>query len=394
MSKEYIRTYYFISFFSSLAISFFFATYAIFLASNGLNLMQIGIIASISMACLLLFEVPTGAFADLYGRKKSVIIGFSAISIATAIYFVSKSFEYFVLAEIVAGIGIVFVSGAMDAWIVDSLKYKGSSENISKVFARGMQAGQIGLMLGSLTGAYIGSIDIALPWAASSIFCMMLALICARMMKEEYEISNKRKISEIRDIAVNGIKYSIKNKDIMYIVMFGAVVIFSSKALDVQWALVFKNTYSLDIKYLGWIFVGFSIFMMIGAQASIYLTRRIENDRRIIILSQSITAFGVMIASMMLGIIPVMTGIFIQEIGRGAMVPLRQSYLNKEGRIPSDKRATILSFDSMTLSLGGIIGLIVSGYLADTYSISFAWMVSGTVLLLCIAVFLKLKNGK
>lgn len=394
MSKEYIRTYYFISFFSSLAISFFFATYAIFLASNGLNLMQIGIIASISMACLLLFEVPTGAFADSYGRKKSIIIGFGAISIATAIYFVSKSFEYFALAEIVAGIGIVFVSGAMDAWIVDSLKYKGSSENISKIFARGMQASQVGLILGSLTGAYIGSIDIALPWAASSIFCMMLAIICMRIMKEEYEISKKRKISEIRDIAVNGIKYSIKNKDIMYIVMFGALVIFSSKALDVQWTLVFKNTYSLDIKYLGWIFVGFSIFMMIGAQASIYLMKRIENDRKTIILSQGITALGIMIASMMLGIIPVMTGIFIQEIGRGAMFPLRQSYLNKEGRIPSDKRATILSFDSMVLSLGGIIGLIVSGHLADTYSISFAWMVSGTVLLLCITVFLKLKNGK
>jgi len=394
MAKGYIRTYYFIEFFSTLSVSFFFATYAVFLFANGLNVMQIGIIASISTASVIIFEVPTGAFADSYGRKISIIAGFVLISVATGIYFISKSFEYFIVAEIIAGLGIVFVSGALDAWIVDSLRNKGPSESIGKIFARGMQANQAGMILGSLSGAYIGSINIALPWAASSLFCMSLAIICAFIMKEEYEICKKRKLMEIMKVATEGIRFSIRNKDIMYVVFFGAAVFFSSKALDIQWSLVFRYAYSLDMKYLGWIVVGFSLFMMAGAQVSIRLMKNIGINRRTIVLSQGLTIFGTLIASLMLGVIPVLSGIFIQEIGRGAIIPLRQAYFSKEGRIPSDKRATVLSFDSMVLSIGGIFGLMASGYLADAYSISIAWMVSGLALLICSIVFLRLQNGK
>jgi len=394
MPKEYIKMYYFISFFQSLSISFFFATYAVFLMEKGMTLFEIGILASIAMACHVLFEIPTGAFADAYGRKLSIVVGFVIVSIATSIYYFSTRFTNFAVGELIAGVGLVFVSGAMDAWIVDSLKHKRSSENLGKIFSRGIQMGQIGLIAGSLSGAYMGSVNIALPWAISSIFCMVLAIICAIFMKEEYEMMSKRKIYEIWDVAVAGVKYSVKNKDIMHVVMFGVIIIFSSKALDMQWSLVFRNTYLLDVQYLGWIFVGFSLFMMIGAQASIYLINRFGSDRKMMILSQTITAFGTIFASMMLGIIPVMSGIFMQEIGRGALIPMRQSYLNKEGRIPSNKRATILSFDSMVLSIGGIIGLLVGGYLANVYSISFAWMLSGIVLLVCIGLFLGLKNGK
>lgn len=394
MSKEHVRTYYFISFFSSLSISFFFATYAIFLTEKGMNLMQIGLLASVAFVCLILFEIPTGAFADIYGRKLSIVIGFTITSIATAIYYFSGEFRLFALAEIIAGIGIVFVSGALDAWMVDSSRSKDGPANIGKIFVHGVQANQAGLILGSLSGAYMGSINIALPWAASSIFFIGLAMICAVVMKEEYEISKKRKLIEIKKIAAEGIRFSVKNKGIMHIVIFGAIVIFSSKALDMQWSLVFKNTYSLDVKYLGWIFVGFSLFMILGAQLSIYLSKRSETDRKMIVLSQIITAFGTLTASMMLGVVPVLSGLFIHEIGRGAMIPLKQSYLNKEGRIPNDKRATVLSFDSMVLSIGGIFGVVVSGYLANAHSISFAWTMSGIVLIFGIGIFLRLKNGK
>jgi MFS family permease len=94
----------------------------------------------------------------------------------------------------------------------------------------------------------------------------------------------------------------------------------------------------------------------------------------------------------MLGVFPVMFGFLAHEFGRGMFKPLAFAYLNR--RIPSDKRATIMSFQSMIEKLGAFVGLLVSGYLAKKYSISLSWLVSGIVLALSVVVFLKLKNGE
>lgn len=394
MPKQYERMYYFISFFQSLSFSFFFASYTIFFLTRGMNLADIGILASIAMLFIVALEVPTGAFADIYGRKTSIIIGFVMASFAAMMFYASFGFWQFAVAQALAGISTVFVSGALDAWMVDSMKHSEASVKIGDIFAKGMQLSQMGMIFGSLSGAYIADIDIALPWLASSLFCGILAVICLLKMKEDYELDRKRKIGELKNVIVNGIKFSIRKKDILYVVLFTSIIFCASKSLDIQWNIVFRHDFHLDIKYLGWIFAGFSIFMIIGAQISMYLMRRIEVDRRLIAISQTLTAAGTIMASLMMGLFHVAGGLFIQEIGRGAMGPLEQLYLNKEGRIPSSMRATILSFNSMMLGVGGAIGFITSGYIANLYSISFAWMVSGTLMVLSIVIFMSLKNGK
>jgi MFS family permease len=94
----------------------------------------------------------------------------------------------------------------------------------------------------------------------------------------------------------------------------------------------------------------------------------------------------------MIGVVPVLSLFLLHEMGRGMLGPLKQAYLNN--RIPSEQRATILSFDSMIGRSGAFLGLLGSGYLANRFGIPLTWFVSGCVLAIGVFIFFKLKNGE
>ncbi len=63
----------------------------------------------------------------------------------------------------------------------------------------------------------------------------------------------------------------------------------------------------------------------------------------------------------------------------GAMTPLAQSWFNEQ--IGSGDRATLLSFNSTLGTLGGAIGVLLGGWIADAFGIPAGWQVSGVILL-------------
>jgi hypothetical protein len=88
----------------------------------------------------------------------------------------------------------------------------------------------------------------------------------------------------------------------------------------------------------------------------------------------------------------VLTGFLTHEVGRGMIKPIQKSYLNKH--IPSDKRATVLSFESMMGKLGAAGGLVVLGWVGKNYSIQDAWLVSGILILFLIPIYLKVSQNE
>jgi MFS family permease len=74
--------------------------------------------------------------------------------------------------------------------------------------------------------------------------------------------------------------------------------------------------------------------------------------------------------------------ITLWELMGYASLPIRQAYLN--GMIPSQQRATILSFDSLINSAGGIVAQPVLGRSADAwgYQVSYLLSAAGSALAL------------
>jgi MFS family permease len=394
MALRVIRVYVWFSLLSGLAISFFFATYQVFLASRGMDLLQINLINAFFMAGVFLFEVPTGAFADQCGRKKSVVLGNFILAISFLVYFFSDSFFPFVIAELIAAFGMTFLSGALEAWAVDALAYCEYELPLEKVFRQERAFNQAGILLGSIAGGYAGDIDIAWPWLMSAC-AMALCGVFAGIFMEELGFQ-KKKITKglgyIAHTAREGVRYGIRNKPVLYLLSFCAMLSLCLQGLNMQWPFVFKDLFQLDVAYLGWIFAAVSVAILVGNQLSLRFARLIGNEKRALILSQAITAVGILAASTMIGVVPVLIAFLVQEGGRGLFGPLQSAYLNR--RIPSESRATIISFESMVCKGGAFAGLILSGFLAKYFSIAISWAVSGSILALCVLIFLTIKNGE
>lgn len=393
MARKTYNLYMTVMFSYHLAHAFMFATYVVFLSERGMDLMQVNLINFFFMVSVFLLEMPTGAFADVFGRKQSIVIGCLFFSAASVVYYISGSFWMFVLAEIIAAFSQAFLSGAMEAWAVDSLKHHKWDGDMNHMFRRASQARQVGVIIGAIIGAWAGDIDIALPWIMGAVVCIFVAMFCQAFIREDYFVKQPVgwSLAPIKRTAKDSIAFGWKNKAIMYVIAFDFLLIFSVQSFNMYWSLVFKDTYGLSVASLGWIFLFISIAVMLGNQLAIHFKSVFKKDSAAIVLTQIVTIFGMIISASMLNFPFVFTGFLVHEIGRGMIEPLRRAYLNE--RIPGDKRATVLSFDSMIGKSGAALGLVFSGFLANTFSISVAWYTSAFVLVLGVLVFSRTKNG-
>lgn len=394
MIKKTLRIYYMISFIIELSASFFFAVYAVFLVSRGMNLLEISLINGFFMISVLFSEVPTGALADSFGRKSSIVAGCFILAAGKLLYFLSHTFWLLVLSEVVLSVAVSFFTGSKEAWVVDSLKFYGYKGKLEDIFKKECRFATVGVIIGSLSGAYIGCVDISFPWLMGAVSLFFCGIFCWIVMKEEYFSKKKFKLdfSPISCVIKDSITFGWKKKSVLYMILFGTIISFSCMPFNMYWQLIFKDTYNFSVSSLGWIFVGIAVFSLIGSQVSVWFGSMFKKEKNAIVLTQAITAAGMILASLVVGWFSVLAAFLIHEIGRGAIFPLKQAYLNR--RIPSEKRATVLSFDSMVNRVGAFSGLLLMGLIANSYSITTAWFFAGLILAVNIPIFLKLKNGE
>ncbi|MEK6839962.1 MAG: MFS transporter, partial [Nanoarchaeota archaeon] len=157
---------------------FFFPTFhALYFRSLGFSFFQIGLFWAIENIASLLFEVPTGAFADLYGRKRSVILGYLLQSVATLLILFSVDFYVLGMIHALWGIGSAFQIGAIEAWVVDLLQKKNPSL-LTYYFTHHRVMRGIGLTISGFLGAiFVNYSGLGVIWIFASIAYTVAALL-------------------------------------------------------------------------------------------------------------------------------------------------------------------------------------------------------------------------
>ncbi len=377
--------YLILSFLIMLSTSFSFATYIPFLVNRTMNLWQINVINSFFMATIILMELPTGSFADKFGRHRSLTISCFLMTLGFMVYFFSDNFWLFIAAEVLAGIGKTFSSGALEAWVVDSLNAQGLGQCKEKLFRQESYWSSAGAIIGSLVGAYTGNSNLAWPWLIGASLSFLVGLY-SLTLKEPYHQNGQKRISV-------GLAEQIKiawgqgfnNRNLVSFMFLGAVLALSVQALNMQWTIVFQKQYSLETKYLGWIFMGIALTQAWGGHLSKYSRRLFKDEKKSLALTQIITALMIIALTQISGLMTTLSFFFLHELSRGAFKPLKQSFFNDQ--LLAETRATVLSLDSMINKVGSLIGLLVSGFIANTYSINTAWLLSGLFLLVASLFF-------
>jgi MFS family permease len=392
MQRKIIRQYYVLScLFNAGGMSIISAIYVTFLIHNGLNLLQVNLVNTVFFLTLFICEIPTGAFADIFGRKTSFVAACGLLSVSMFVYGKSHTFVGFVLAEIIAAVGMTFRSGAFQAWLVDSLKHHGYDGEYNHIFGREGLIRQIGGGIGAVVGSYLAAHDPALPWFVGGTVMAVTTLFAFIIMKEDYFVrgvfSWKRGLTSMRDIALSSVRYGTQHKAVRFILIITGIQIFAVQALNMYWQPFFRN-HKVSEQHLGFLYTA----MMTALAAGAFIVSRLDckgKEKKMIIRSQICTGVLVIAAVLVPGLPFIVILFIVHEMPRGCLTPLVDSYLQK--RIPSAERATIASFCAIAPHIGGAIGLVVSGLIAQFCGISVAWIVAGGSLI--VGAVLVERNG-
>lgn len=387
MTRKIIRNYQLFKLIEGLSISFFFGTYQLFLSSKGMSLLEINLINAVFMVANFIFEIPTGAIADFLGRKRSVIIGLWIYSLSFLAYFFADRLWHFLLAEIIGALAATCISGALEAMVVDSLYLHGYSASLEKIFRRA-EIRNGGIILGAVSGALAGQADLARPWLMSAVCFALLAIAASylfRLMPDWQKRNVRFSFAPLRRIAQESIAYGVNNRRLMTAISFAAILAFAVQAVNMYWPLVFRDSFGVEIKYMGLIFGGIIALNFLGSQLSHFWQKIWGEGSRGLFLSQAVTAAAMLGCCFISGLPMFLTFFLLHEAGRGLFNPLNRAFINAS--IEGKNRATILSFESMVVKAGAALGLLGSGLLAGQAGILFVWGLSAAALGLAIVLF-------
>lgn len=393
MVQQTIRRYLLLQLVFQLGIGFHAATYVIFLLSNGLNLFEANLVNAVFFAVVILFEVPTGAIADVFGRKVSFVSANFLFGIAMLMYAASTTFLGFALAEAVAAVGATLASGAFQAWLVDKLKYHGFDGDLAPIFAKEQYVTTGAMIAGALMGAHIANTNLALPWVVGGVIAILAGLLAALLMHEEYfekkQMIFSQSILLLCDTVQKSVRYGRTDYAVRFMLIISTIQFFAVMAPNMQWQPLFRQ-YLDQNSGLGYVWTTMAFALMAGAALAPWFLKRMGSERKTLLLLQVGIGVGILTAPHF-GFPVALTVFLMHEIGRGAFSVVKNAYLHKS-ITSSSERATIVSFESMSHHIGGVLGLVASGALAHYVSIQTAWTIMGSIL--AVSAFLFWRNGK
>lgn len=259
--KTNIKVAYLLSFLSELyfpivAWLFFYLKY--------LDFRQIALITAIHALTSNLFEIPTGAFADLFGRKMAIFISFFVCSFVMFVYPFSSVFWAFVVLEVIGGITNALLSGSVEALVYDTLKEDNQEHRYNQVVANMQSLAWIGLFISAIVGGFVYKFWFGTPWILQGIVFGIAAVATLRLQEPKID-SQKYQLKMLIIQNMIGFRELFKNPKVAkYTIVFaiiGSGYFIAARILGISQA----REYGLDSGGVGVLFaVGYIISALVS----------------------------------------------------------------------------------------------------------------------------------
>jgi MFS family permease len=392
--KQVQRTYLLLTLLSTLAASFIWGINTLFLLDAGLNNAEAFAANAFFTAGMVIFEVPTGVVADTYGRRTSYLLGAATLLLSTLLYLwmwqTHAPLWGWAIASILLGLGFTFFSGATQAWLVDALAFAGVKESFETVLAKGQVVGGAAMLTGSIAGGFIAQVtNLGVPYIIRSVL-LGLTLVAAFLWMKDLGFTPDRSkgvLLEVRRLLRDSIDSGWRNPPVRWLMLAGlcagGVNIFAFYALQPYLLELYGDPGAFGI-------AGLAASIVAGTQMFAGLIvprlRHFFGRRTYALIATSLIATGSLAALALTRSFPVAVGsLVLWGLTFSIGMPIRQTYIN--GLIPTQQRATVLSFDSLMSSAGGVVAQPALGRVADLFGYPRAY-VAGALLQLIAVPFL------
>ena len=397
--KRVIRSYLLIAGLYTLSASMIWGVNTLFLLNARLGLLEVFLANAAFTVGMVLFEIPTGVVADTVGRRVSFMASAAVLFLGTLGYLVvaetGGGLGWFVAVSVILGLGFTFYSGAVEAWLVDALTDAGYEGDLDPIFARGAVVSGFAMVGGTLGGGILGDIDLAVPFAVRAVLLLVVFGVAAVVMHDRgftpRQVGWRQLPTEMAAVARGGIEHGWNVRPARWLFFLSFV-----QTGFLVWAFYAWQPFVLDllgedrIWIVGATSAGLAIATIAGNLAVEFVAKPCGKQTTMLIagsVALVVAALGMGVAEEFWQAALMLT---LLGIALGVMGPVQQAFMHK--LVPSEQRATVISFGSMIGSVGGIGGQTGLGYVSQERSIADGYLVGGVASLLSLPILFGLRQ--
>jgi MFS family permease len=370
----------------------------LFLLDAGLSFFEVFAANAAFSAGMVLFEVPTGVVADTLGRRTSFLLSVAVLAATTLMYVglaeVGAGVVPFALVSVGMGLGFTFYSGAMEAWLVDALAVTEFRGALDGVFARGQQITGAAMLAGTVGGGLLGQVDLSLPYLVRSGLLVVVFAVAYAVMHDlgfvPRRVTRAELPSEIARNARAGVRYGWSQQPLR-LLMLASVV----QTGFFTWAFYASQPYLLDLLesdavwVAGLIAAGIALSMIAGNQLVHVLSRRCGRRTTMLLGAAAVETCAAVALGVADSFWVALAALLLVTAAVGVLSPVRQAYLHQV--VPSEQRATVVSFDSMVANGGGTVGQLGLGALGEARAVGTAFVVGGLATAAALPLFARVR---
>jgi len=380
------RTYLALTLLTTLAASFIWGINTLFLLDAGLSNTEAFAANAFFTLGQVIFEVPTGVVADTRGRRFSFMLGAATLLVSTLLYLVMWNLHAplwgWAIASILLGLGFTFFSGATEAWLVDALAATGFTGTLESVFGRAQVVGGGAMLIGSVSGGVIAqATDLGVPYIVRAAM-LGVTLVVAWWFMHDLGFTPERgasPVKAVRTVISGAVAGGLRNRPVRWLMLAAPFTVgvgfYAFYAFQPYLLELFGDPNAYGI-------AGLAAAIVAGAQILGGLT--VARIRQLFKRRTDALILGGVLTVVLMALIGLTTS-FVVALALMTVwclifamtAPMRQAFIN--GLIPSQQRATVLSFDALIGSSGGVIAQPALGRTADVFSYGTSYVVAAGI---------------
>ncbi len=380
-------------------MQFFEPFFILYFLDMGLNYFQIGLLISFRAICINVMEIPSGAIADIYGRKNALILSLINYIISFTIFTFTSNIVLLLSAIFFFSIGEAFRTGTHKAIIFHWLKENNKTSKKTEVYGYTRSWSKKGSAVSVLISAAIVISSNSYRWIfIFSIIPYLLGIYNIYSYPSYLNFKNNSDDKNIKFILIhlfNSIKIIFKRNNLKRLIIYSTGFegtfnvakeffqpILKSQAILIAPLLLLEEKKSIAIT------IAIAYFTLnILSSISSKNAHRVENyfsTKKNMFIFLLVSALSILALSSIginyniyiIAILGFVALYILQNIWRPFIVAQYDDLAD------ADKQATILSIESQSKSLGILILAPATGFLADNFNISYALLFLAFVILL------------
>ncbi|MBU1239704.1 MFS transporter [Myxococcota bacterium] len=374
-----VRLYYL---FRGLSSAFLFKVFLVFYyLEQGLGFAHIGILQAIFAFTVIFLEIPTGIWADRYGRRKTMGYGALLMSLAAFGYYFAQGFYHFAFFEFLLAFGLSLTSGADSAFLYDALKSANKEELYSELEGKAGFAKHLGMALSALIGGFIAmrSLSALFPCTAVIIF---LSYLVTFFMEQGLPVT-----TNVHQSAATHWRESLtalrNHRAIWWTILYSSLVFLMVRASDTLLQPVLKAN-GFEYWKIGILAAAGSLVAAFASKSTGTLLKRYNESFMlwmlpvILLISYALFASG---SGILLGVV------LLANLGiQGFYSPFTKTLLNRSIE-KSQVRATLLSMESSVKRTVIALLMPLIGFVIDRYGMKgglFTLVITGLICLVAL----------